>query len=146
VEVPDEAAYAAAAAASRPRNCGPYFGCLMNLGTESYRALDQRWWNGLGLAYTRHEFEYRVLCLLEKGRNLDQTLHHRIVVSNGASHASGQLRSQSMVDVEFIRRTGCEESIVQACGISKGTASSDRTTNHKQQQGFHESSQSCSHP
>lgn len=65
-------------------------------------------------AYTRHELEDGDLSLFEKLRNLLQARHHSRVIAYGTRHASRQLCTQSMVNVQLVRRTGGKEGVVEA--------------------------------
>lgn len=67
-----------------------------------------------GPTYTRHEFEDRGLCIFEELDHLAQTLEHCIFVTDRSSHSAGQAVTQVVINIEFARRAGGEEGIVQS--------------------------------
>lgn len=75
-------------------------------------------------AYTRHELEDRVLCLVEQGCNLVEALQHSSVVANSTGHPSRKLCTKAVIDVELVWRSRCQEGVVETVGSSKGLADS----------------------
>lgn len=71
---------------------------------------------GLRSTYTGHELENLLARPLKQCRHiLEIRIHARLILSDGACHASSHVLPQSVVDVELARGTRSKEGVVKAC-------------------------------
>ena len=104
----------------RSRNTVAYLGSFENLGTESYSDCEQVYhYSTAGVTYACHELEDTSLSLVEKNSYFVKTCEHLVVFSNRTRHASCKGIAKIVVNVQFARRAGCEEGIVETyCDVS----------------------------